>query len=380
MAKRILFVAALHHPETLAQDQTQARQHGNPAPLFPSSNSYHFYEKEFRKRGYTLDVFWRNLPASAKNDPQNAKSQKFEEGLSLKKIVQGVGNRVPAHLNPDLRARNVYLLQYAQAFQPNVIWVVGDNRVIFAETLAQLKQTHNCTIVYASGTSPIVFSHSMEREAARLYDWVICNDYYHGIQWQELGSKNMLCLPIAAADPDFHAPRTLTESERAQYACEVSFVGTLVPHHLYSERVAALNALTSFNLGIWSVHDLPGDLRPYFRGKALGDEMMRVLSASLMTLNPHGDFMRYGGNMRLFEAAAMNVFQLVDDRPGVHEWFEVGQHLVTYRDPQDLREKVVYYLAHPEERETIAAAAREHVLAHHTYAHRVSSLQNNGVV
>lgn len=380
MPPRLLFVASLHHPEALASDQAQARQNGQPVPLFPSTNSYHFYEKELRQRGYALDVFWRNLPARARNNPDGTVSERFDAGITLNKIVQAVRYRVPPHLNPDIRSRNAYLLDYAAAVQPDRVWVVGDNRVIYAETLAELKRRHGCTIIYASGTSPIVFSHAIERQAARLYDWVIVNDFYHGIQWQELGSPRMLCLPIAACDPDFHAPRTLSADEMTRYACEVSFVGTLLPNTLYSERVAALQALMALDLGIWSIHDVPAVLRPALRGSALGDATMRVLSASPMTLNPHGDFMRYGGNMRLFEAAALGVFQLVDDRPGVPAWFEVGQHLVTYHDTADLLAKATYYLAHPQERERIAAAGRAHVLAHHTYAHRVTALEQQGVL
>ena len=107
---------------------------------------------------------------------------------------------------------------------------------------------------------------------------------------------------------------------------------------------------------------------------------MRILGASLITVNPHGDFMRYGGNMRLFEAAGLGVFQLVDDRPGVKEWFRVGEHLITYRDPADLRDKVAYYLAHEDERCEMAQAARAHAFAHHTYARRVDALQAHGVL
>jgi spore maturation protein CgeB len=86
--------------------------------------------------------------------------------------------------------------------------------------------------------------------------------------------------------------------------------------------------------------------------------------------------MRYGGNMRLFEAAALGTFQLVDNRPGIHEWFKDGEHLVIYKDTQDLREKAAYYLAHPEERLAIAEAARAYVLAHHTYEQRLDKLEN----
>lgn len=380
MSTRILFVASLHHPETLAHDQASARAAGTTVPLFPTTNSYHFYEKELQRQGYEMAVFWRNLSPRARNNPAAAVAERFKEGLTLRKVLRGLNNRVPPTLSPDLRARNAYLLRYAEAFQPQVVWVVGDNRVIYADTLAELKRRHGCTIVYASGTSPIVFSQPMERQAARLYDWVLVNDFYHGIQWQELGSRQMLCLPIAAADPDFHARRVLSAEEQTRLACDISFVGTLVPQTLYSERVAALAALRDFDLGIWSVHDVPADLRPALRGSALGDEMMRVLSASRLTVNPHGDFMRYGGNMRLFEAAALGVFQLVDDRPGIQAWFEVGQQIITYRDVDDLRAKAAYYLAHDAEREQVAAAARAHVLAHHTYAQRVATLQQQGIL
>ncbi len=79
--------------------------------------------------------------------------------------------------------------------------------------------------------------------------------------------------------------------------------------------------------------------------------------------------------MRLFETAAVGSFQIVDDRPGVREWFEVGEHLVTYSDLQDLRAKVQYYLAHDDERERIAAAGRAHVLENHRYDQRLEKVE-----
>ena len=151
-------------------------------------------------------------------------------------------------------------------------------------------------------------------------------------------------------------------------------VGTLVPDRLYSERVAALEALRDFDLGIWSVHEVPPCLRPFYRGPALGEQMLRITCAAAITVNPHGDFMRWGGNMRLFEACGVGAFQIVDDRPGVAEWFTVGEHLVTYRDPDHLRERVAYYLAHADERARIAQAGQAHVHAHHTYDHRMARL------
>ncbi len=367
---KFLFVASLHHPEAL-DAAIAATPPGETPPLFPPSMAQHFYERALLRRGHTLDVFFRNEPVWG----GGARTQRHSAGITPGKIASALGRRVRPQLNPDYRLRNRHLIDRARAFRPDVLWVVGDNTVIYPETLTAIKRETGCRIVYASGTSPIVFSHAIERQAAPLYDLVLVNDEYHGIQWLELGAPRMVCLPIAACDPDFHHPYALTDAERKAYTCDVGFVGTLVPPNLYSERVRALEALRDFDLGLWSVHDVPGSLRGKVRGGALGEDMLRVLSASKLTINTHGDFMRYGGNMRLFEAAAVGTFQLADDRPGNRRWFTPDETIVLYSSLDDLREKVAYYLAHDAERQAIADAARAHVYAHHTYDQRVEELE-----
>jgi spore maturation protein CgeB len=46
----------------------------------------------------------------------------------------------------------------------------------------------------------------------------------------------------------------------------------------------------------------------------------------------------------------------------------------TYRDLAELREKIAWYLAHPEERQAAAARSRKRALAEHTYAHRAAEM------
>jgi spore maturation protein CgeB len=111
------------------------------------------------------------------------------------------------------------------------------------------------------------------------------------------------------------------------------------------------------------------------RGKALGETMLRVLSGAKITINIHGDFMHYGGNMRTFEAAGVGVFQIADDLPGTRQWFTPGETIVTYTDADDLRAKVAYYLGHNAEREAVARRAREHVYSQHTYAQRMARVE-----
>jgi glycosyltransferase involved in cell wall biosynthesis len=376
---RILFVAPLHHPEALRAATEAAAVQNRSAPLFPPSMSQHFWEKALRKRGHDLAVFWRNLPGGS---AENARGQteRHSETITPAKVVRAIRNRIPPEISPDVRARNRDLLAAARAFQPNVLWMTGDNTVITPDTLAAIQRETGAKLIYASGTSPIVFSKAIDRRAMPLYDWVLVNDYYHGIQWRELGARRMTCLPLSACDPDFHKPYPLTEAERHALGCDVTFVGTLIPDHLYGRRIRALEALSraGVDLGIWSVHDVPASLRKHLRGAALGADMERIVSAGKISVNPHGDFMLYGGNLRLFEAAGAGVFQVSDDLPGTRQWFpEVDgtPTIALYQDVDALVQRVRYYLVHEEERAAIAANARAHVCARHTYDVRAAQFE-----
>lgn len=362
---RILFVASLHHPGLL-----DSARRVREDPLFPPTQTQHFWVRALRRLGHTCAVFWRSEGAwpLARRRPLY-----MSDRLTLGRALGALVARVP-RVNPDVRLRNRRLRRTAAAFQPDVIVLIGDNAVVLPETLAALKADHGCVLVYASGTSPVVFSHAIERAAAPLYDLVVTNDLYHAIQWRELGAPRAEVLPLGAVDPDVHRPYDLGPEERAHLACEVGFVGTLVPATLYGERIAALEALRDVDLAIWSVHEVPVSLRRFHRGPLLGEGMLRAMRAAAVALNPHGNFMRSGGNLRLFELCGVGAFQVADDRPGIRAWLTPGVHLETYRDPDHLRELVTRYLADPEARRRVAEAGLGHVHAHHTYDQRMTRL------
>ena len=87
---KILFVASLHHPEAL-----RATREMQPDVLFPPSMSQHFWEKALKKRGHTLDVFWRNSPGKT--------TERHSAGITPGKLVSAALNRVPARMHPTAR-------------------------------------------------------------------------------------------------------------------------------------------------------------------------------------------------------------------------------------------------------------------------------------
>ena len=59
---------------------------------------------------------------------------------------------------------------------------------------------------------------------------------------------------------------------------------------------------------------------------------------------------------------------------GQEELFRDGVHLATYRDPEELLDKVRFYLRHEPLREQIAAAGRAEAVTRHTYTHRMRAI------
>lgn len=75
---------------------------------------------------------------------------------------------------------------------------------------------------------------------------------------------------------------------------------------------------------------------------------------------------------RVYETLGRGGFLIHPYIKGMETDFVDGEHLVFYRfgDFEDLKSKIDYYLAHPDEREKIRIAGHKHVKENHTYKQR----------
>lgn len=106
----------------------------------------------------------------------------------------------------------------------------------------------------------------------------------------------------------------------------------------------------------------------FYYGQALFEDCAEIYRKSRIVFNTAAtDDL----NMRCFEATATGAFLLTEDIPTIHELFDVGKHLVTYKNMDDAIEKARYYIEHEDEREKIARAGMIHTLKNHTYQHRI---------
>ncbi len=194
----------------------------------------------------------------------------------------------------------------------------------------------------------------------------------------ETGQTNALYLPMAA-HPDFHKPVALSPEEQREYGADIGFLGAGYPN-----RRLAFRPLLGRNFKIWG-SDWEGEnlLAAHVQrgGARIGEEeSVKIYNATKVNLNLHsslhttelvsqGDFV----NPRTFELAAMNAFQLVDQRSLLADLFAPDE-LATFSTTEELYAKLDYFLAHPQARSAYAARARERVLREHTYQQRMQRL------
>ncbi len=98
-------------------------------------------------------------------------------------------------------------------------------------------------------------------------------------------------------------------------------------------------------------------------------------AASTIVINSHGPAhaQHNGLNPRFYEIAATGGFQLVEEQPALRE-HPMRYQIATFKNPEDLVEKIRYFVQESETRETMRTILQSHVLQHETYGHRLFSL------
>lgn len=155
---------------------------------------------------------------------------------------------------------------------------------------------------------------------------------------------------------------------------DVLFIGTA-----FKERIEMLEQVdwTGIDLGLYGTWELLGSrnkLRKYVRGEyvdnAVAQQMYQNAAINLNLYRTSKGFGRHAErvtdaeslNPRALELAAGGCFHLSDYRPEVAEVF--GDAVPTFTTPKELEEAVRFYLAHPSERQRMAATLSRSVEGH----------------
>ena len=274
----------------------------------------------------------------------------------------------------DLNHINRSLISLAQETRPDLLIVAGGHRLT-ARTVQQLTDKG---IIAALWTIDAPRNFQPIIDTSPFYHHIFCQGTEAIKLLNTAGIKGAHWLPMAC-DPDLHRSVELSTETKKQYGNDLVFVGSYYPN-----RAELFQKLTDFDLGIWGPgwEKLKSDspLRRFLKKEQVKPETwLKIYSAGKIVLathyqDPENRFPVYQASPRIFEALACGAFVITDNQRDVILLFKGGEHLVYYDNPDDLIEKIKYYLNHPSERERIALQGREEVLKNHTYEHRIEKL------
>ena len=175
-------------------------------------------------------------------------------------------------------------------------------------------------------------------------------------QWNE----HVYYLPHA-----YNTAKVATEPNPELPKHDVLFIGTA-----FKERIEVLEQVdwTGIDLGLYGAWDLLGSrhrLRKYVRGEYVDNTLaQQMYQGAAINLNLYRTSKGFGRhvervtdaeslNPRALELAAGGCFHISDYRREVGEVF--GDAVPTFTTPKELEEHIRFYLAHPSERQRIAA-------------------------
>ncbi|MFH1904707.1 MAG: glycosyltransferase [bacterium] len=272
----------------------------------------------------------------------------------------------------DLNNLNKRLVKTVCESMPDLLLVTGGHR-IFTDTVEKIK---NKGIKTALWTIDPPHNFQSIIKSAPYYDHIFCGGSEAMELLNKAGIKKTHWLPFAC-DSQLHKPVKLTHEEKQKYGSDIAFIGSYYPN-----RGEILSRLTDFNLAIWG----PGwdrlssnhPLRKHINcGQIKPDDWLKIYCASKIAVIIHyqdGKVPCYQASPKVYETLACKCFALVDNQKDVKTLFKDGKHLVIFKDTDDLKDKIKYYLEHPEEREKIAEEGHKEVIKKHTYVHRIKNL------
>jgi 2-polyprenyl-3-methyl-5-hydroxy-6-metoxy-1,4-benzoquinol methylase len=160
--------------------------------------------------------------------------------------------------------------------------------------------------------------------------------------------------------------------------------------YLQSIATAAKNPETPFSCSYYlsgKTTDVPLEIAQFNRGSRFGIDLHKTMLSGRIAIDARATHkMRVSGskkvidlggedtaNMRIFEATGSGVFLLTEHFDNLNSFFEPGDEIETYRNKNELIDKIHYYLEHPQQREAIAVKGQKRCLEDHSIEKRAEA-------
>ncbi len=298
----------------------------------------------------------------------------FQTGSLGEKVM----NKLRRGPSPSRIARsNQTFLELTRKNSFDLVFVMAEN-YLSAEVIRQVQKDSNGRTRFAYHSHDNVFSAGIVKpndfEATlKAVDFLFTTKSQNVKRYQQLGQVNSFYIP-SAYEPACHRPVPAAES-RLPRDYPVSFVGTFDGSRIPDLAAAGWDRTFVWGNG-WTRWTEFGRHRDHITPVAVYYlEFADVIGRSQCSLGLLRAEAEDRHTQRTFEIPACGGLQFAPRNDEILGMFEDGKEIVCFSSPDELREKLDYYLAHETERKKIAAAGyRRCTTGKNTYADRVHQM------
>ncbi len=261
-----------------------------------------------------------------------------------------------------------------EALRPDVFFTVKGSG-LNAALLARIQSLGTTTVMYYPD---LHFEHAgLDQGSFGHYDLFVTTKSFH-LEWlrERLVPERVAFVPHGYSDAVFQ-PVTNAVGD-SQYRFDVLYVGN---HSQYKqrwfERLLELNP--ELNLAVvgnrWREQKRPLPIAAkYFLGEVRGLRLSKLIQSSKINIGLHFGKSQAGWedlvSTRTFEIPACKGFMLHIDNSEVRQLLAVGQEIDVFSSPQELHEKITFYLSRPELRLEMLESAYARAVPAYGYARR----------
>lgn len=308
-----------------------------------------YYHHHLVKLGHKIEIFdYRKsfLPFKSKSLPNRAIRHMFKR--------------------PYNKLMNIHLLNYVKKLNPDMVFVVK-GETLFPDTIKAIQR--RCRIVNWFVDPIVSFNDPNVMATVSKYDLFFAKDPAVVNVLRLAGHNNLRYLPEGYDSECYKKVKS-----QKNYSADVSLMG-----YQYDYRMMFTSNLSEFDLKLWGkiVGDktLFPDIDRYAVNRYMSVEEKNIIfNSTKINLNIHHAGEVNSANVRLFEICGSGGFQIVDYKPCLEEFFKIGKEIVCYKDMDDLKKKIKYYLAHEKERKNIAEAGHRRAINDHKIQDRLKQL------
>ena len=291
------------------------------------------------------------------------------------------------HLTQEkgIEGMNSTLIDAITELKPDLTLIVK-GAGLSADTIKKIREIHNHVIV--GWIFDCTLSGVFLKDVAGYVDFVKQLDTFY--TFDETGAKelkelgvNTKCLPQACYKP-LHKEQVINSVQKKKYGSDIVFIGSVGGIHKNRAQILERLHKEGFNFKIYgdvlyTKDKEPDWVKDHHTGFAAIDDMHSlIINSSKIVLGIDGWPEREKAwSLRLYKTLCAGGFYLTTHTKDIEKSFELGKYLDTFKDEDDLIEKIIYWLQEDNKRQEVAKTGQKLILDKYTFENSLQEIINN---